>query len=39
MKIKFTLLLSVLAAGLVLTGCASTEDSSSQPSAPHTHSH
>ena len=39
MKIKITVLLTLLTAGLVLTGCASMEDNSSQPSAPHTHSH
>jgi hypothetical protein len=39
MKIKIALLLTVLAAGLALTGCASMEDNSTQLSAPHTHSH
>jgi hypothetical protein len=39
MKIKITVLLTLLAAGLMLTGCASMEDNSSQPSATHTHSH
>jgi uncharacterized protein YceK len=39
MKIKVAFLLTVLATGLALTGCASVEDNSSQPAAPHTHSH
>jgi hypothetical protein len=39
MKIKIVLLLTVLAAGLALTGCASMEDNSSQPAPSHTHSH
>jgi|EBPBio282013_DNA_FD.fasta_scaffold78985_2 ABC-type glycerol-3-phosphate transport system substrate-binding protein len=40
MKIKIALLLlTMLAAGLALTGCASVENNSSQPSATHTHSH
>jgi hypothetical protein len=40
MKIKIALLLlTMLAAGLALTGCASMEDDSSQPAPSHTHRH
>jgi outer membrane PBP1 activator LpoA protein len=40
MKFKIALLLTVLAAGLIFTGCASMEDdSSAPPAAPHSHTH
>lgn len=40
MKFNIAILLTVLAAGLALTGCASMEDNSNGPSsAPHTHTH
>lgn len=39
MNIKIALLLTALAASLVLTGCATMEDNSSPSAAPHTHSH